>query len=281
MRIDHFLRDYARRRAISEACLDNYRKHLADLATFHGIGLSTKLLTSKIVDEWLAAKLRDGRSPYYVHGMRASVLAIWNEAHKLGIAERPDAMRVRRHDLIIRTWSPEEVAALIAGAREIRGLFEKIGIPRAPYVASAIAATWHAGVRRNDLHLIRYDQLSDDGVFVLVQHKTGRRHVGRVPLTYVRQMSAWSRAPGPIWPRPGVNEVIRGVFCRLVHRVVKQRPGMLRGCWRDIRRSAENSAEELHPGQGHLLAGHERRTFERYYRASQESPAVAPEPLPE
>jgi hypothetical protein len=280
MHLHDFLRDYASRRVLSGSCHDNYRKHLHDLIAFHGRPLRTSELSARLVDEWLTAKIRSGLSPYYVHGMRSSILTIWRDAFVQGMAERPLATRIRRPDLIIDVWTPEDVAALVAAARDIRGIFERIGIPRAPYLATAIAATWHAGVRRNDLHRIRYDMVSKDGVVVLAQHKTGRRHVARIPLEYVREMSAFSRAPGPIWPRPGVNEIIRQAFRKLVDRVRATRLDMKDGCWRDIRRSAENSAEKRHPGQGHLLAGHERRTFERYYRRTEESPPVAPDPLP-
>lgn len=53
--------------------------------------------------------------------------------------------------------------------------------------------------------------------------------------------------------------------------------GWYRGRWRDIRRSAEHSAETRHPGLGHQHAGHERRTYERYYQATVSEPGVLPE----
>ncbi len=137
-----------------------------------------------------------------------------------------------------------------------------------------------ASFRRRDLHRIRYDQLTADGSFVILQNKTAKRHVGRIPLDVLNEIRQWTDPPGPIWPRPGCDEIIRRLFRELVDDLIKRQPSMLRGRWRDIRRSAENSAERRHPGQGHLLAGHERRTFERYYRATDEVPPVAPEPLP-
>jgi hypothetical protein len=189
-------------------------------------------------------------------------------------------MRVRRPDLIIRTWSPADVAALIESARRLPGKFRRIDVPRGPYIASAIGAVWYGGVRRRDLHRIRYDQVADDGSFVILQNKTGRRHVGRIPSSVLDEIRQWTLPPGPIWPRPGCDEIIRREFRQLVDSVIKLRPSMLRGRWRDIRRSAENTAEKRYPGRGHLLAGHERRTFEKFYRETDMTPAVFPDPLP-
>jgi integrase len=281
MLLTDFHRDFCSRKQIDESTARNYRKHVRTLCEFAGTNLRLCDLNSHLVDRWLAGKLREGASSYTVVGYRSSIRSIWNDAFKLRLIERPpDLMRVRRPDLLVKTWTAEDVASLAAEARNVAGFFENISIPRGVYLATAIAATWYAGIRRKDLHLIRREQIRKDGTFALVQHKTGKRHVGRIPPEVLAEITRYHRRGGPLWPRPGCDNLITSRFRTLVLKVRQKRPGMFHGCWRDIRRSAENSAERLNPGRGHLLAGHERRTFEKYYQETNDAPAVSPDPLP-
>jgi hypothetical protein len=281
MQLLDFAEDYAIRHALSDDCARNYLKNLHNLCGFAGSDLTLADLKTLVADRWLASKIANGRSPHYVSSLRSCVVAIWNDAFKLQIiSQAPVVMRIRRPDQIIRTWTPADVAMLIADARQLPGMFRKLNIPRGPYIASAIGGVWYGGVRRRDLHKIRYDQIADDGSFAILQNKTSKCHIGRIPADILLEIRQWTSPPGPVWPRPGCDEVIRRLFRELVDSLAARHPALLRGRWRDIRRSAENSAEDRHPGRGHLLGGHQRRVFEAYYKRTETTPSVAPEPLP-
>lgn len=120
MLLSEFVGRYADQRPISPACLTNYRKHVHDFESFTGHPVRLRELSPQLVDSWLTSKLRAGRSPYYVVGLRSSVLAVWRAAWEEGLASRvPRAVRIRRPDLLVRCWAPAQVAELIVAARRV------------------------------------------------------------------------------------------------------------------------------------------------------------------
>lgn len=270
---------YPLNRHVSIDCLRNYTKHCRYLEKHARKALDVTELSQQLVSSWLISHLSRGCSPYYVSGLRSSIVAVWSLARELDPTVQPVRVAaIKRPDLNVRVWSPQDVAELVQIARAKRGRIGRLKTPRGPYLASLILAAWYSGLRRGDLHRIRRDQLGDSGAWVAIANKTGRRKPCWLPAELIADVDRWCDPCGPIWPRPGTDEVIRRAFKSLVEQLAKRRGrGFYRGTWRDIRRSAEHSAELRHPGRGHQHAGHERRTYERYYQATFDAPEVLPE----
>lgn len=279
MNLVEFVRDiYPLNRHVSTDCLRNYVKHCRYLEKHARKPLDVTELSQQLVSSWLISHLSRGCSPYYVSGLRSSIVAVWSLARELDPTVAPVRVAaIRRPDLNIRVWTPEDVAELARMAATRTGPIGRLKIDRGPYLSTMILAAWYSGLRRGDLHRIRRDQLGDSGAWVAIANKTGRRKPCWLPSDLIESIDRWCDPCGPIWPRPGTDEVIRRAFKVLVDQLAKRRGrGFYRGVWRDIRRSAEHSAEQLHPGRGHQHAGHERRTYERYYQATFDAPEVLP-----
>lgn len=282
MNLVAFARDvYPLNRQVSAGCLTNYVKHCRYLEKHARKAISVTELSQQLVSSWLLSLLADGRSPYYVSALRSSIVAVWSLARELDPAVPPVRVAaIRRPDLSVRVWTPSDVLELSRVAAHRSGRLGRLGIARGPYLSTLILAAWYTGLRRGDLHRIRRDQLGERGAWVAIAHKTGRRKPCWLPSSLIDSVDAWCDPCGPIWPRPGTDEVIRRAFKDLVDAVARARGrGYYRGRWRDIRRSAEHSAELSHPGRGHQHAGHERRTYEKYYQATVDTPDVLPELL--
>jgi integrase len=268
---------YPTLRVVSPSCLRNYRKHVTDLERFADRQLNDVDVTCHLVSAWLTSKLRAGCSPYYVSSLRSSILAVWKLARELDSNLKPLSIAiVRRPDLLVRVWSPHDVMLLSKRASQLPG---KIGglYPRGEYLSTLILAAWYSGLRRSDIHRIRRENVSADGFFPFVQHKNGRRKACWIPPEVIARVT-WTKGRGPLWPRPGrSDEIVRNSFRALVLGIACERPDFYVGCWKDIRRSAEDSAENRHPGKGHEHAGHERRTYEKFYAATKEKPDVLPD----
>lgn len=272
---------YPLNREVSPNCLRNYAKHVRDLERFSQRRLAASDLEPQLVSSWLIDKLHQGCSPHYVSALRSSVIAVWTLANELGeCGNRPRVTRIKRPELLIRVWSARDVAELASEASRLKGTIAR-KLPRGEYVATAIMAAWYTGLRRNDIHRIRRDSIQEDGSFVVIQNKSGKRKACWIPPEMINRVDEWCHSTGPIWPRPGTDEVMRRIFAGIVSRVASRRErAFYRGVWKDIRRSAEHSAEKLHPGKGHEHAGHERRTYETFYKATTTRPDVLPSILP-
>lgn len=282
MNLVTFARDvYPLNRHVSEGCLRNYVKHCKYLEKHARNAISVKELSQQLVSSWLLSLLADGRSPYYVSALRSSIVAVWSLARELDSSVPPvRCAAIRRPDLNVRVWTGADVLELSRLAATRRGPMGRLRLDRGPYLSTMILAAWYTGLRRGDLHRIRRDQVGESGAWLAIANKTGRRKPCWMPPQLIAAVDEWCDPCCEIWPRPGTDEVIRRLFRQLVDDLARQRGrGWYRGRWRDIRRSAEYSAETRHPGLGHQHAGHERRTYERYYQATVSEPGVLPEIL--
>lgn len=207
--------------------------------------------------ERLAPKTRANRRGYLRMLLNH---AATNPAIKDGpsIPDEPLA-KVRVPDAIVRAWSPDEVARLLAAVNRLRGRYVN-GFSKRLYWRSYILSAWDLGLRGCDMRSIERDWIPDHGRLTIVQAKTGRVVSCQLRPPAMEAIAEFKHGGRLIWP----------LWCRIdswrkVARKLVTNAG-LSGSIGRLRASAATALEITQPGTGHLFLGHSnRQTFERHY----------------
>ena len=114
-----------------------------------------------------------GQSKRTAKGRRQNLLSLWRNAYDREIIQvfpkRVRKIKVPRR--IPDSWTHEELAQLIAGARKMKGFFRN-GVRRRHYFEAFIRAAYDTGLRKSDLLRIKRNDVRPDGSFVILQQKT-------------------------------------------------------------------------------------------------------------
>lgn len=257
---------YVHHRTLSVACRDNYITAIRLLEADLGGPASLSGITPELVSRWLYRLEQRGRSPHYLHSLRAAILAVWrcawelsHEDIRLGSVRKPMIRRVSRPATANTAWTADDVTRLVKAADQLPGDFEMIRRPRSWYFSTLIRAGWYTGLRQGDLLRLRREQIGADGRWTQIQGKTGRTVQQELYRELLAEIDRYADTTGLIWPMPGSRETFRKWFNRLV------RQAGLVGTCKKLRKSAGTAYELLNPGMGQVLLGNERRTFERSY----------------
>lgn len=237
------------------------RKRAAALDLFAGRPLDVTEVTSVLVNAFLAALQAEGR--YYektVKGYRDAIMAVWRAAWESGLTphrpERVKSIKVRRK--LPQAWSIEEVRALVAASRDLRGRVCGLkGVSRAIWFESYVQLLWCTGLRAGDLIRLEWDTVSPGGIVGVVQSKTRHQLICQLsPRALALAQDIRIRTESPlVLPWPGARCILDRWFRRLV-----KAAGIREGGTRRIRRAAASYVEKTQPGMagrflGHLTAG--------------------------
>lgn len=283
-----FIERYAIERGIQDVSAKSLISSWAIFEMRVGYPVGVADIDHTLVNSVLAGMEAEGKSPFYMHGLRCNVMSLWRYAYEndreLPEAERQNVNRPRRvrkirlPELILETWTREEVQRLVDtcdvldGEFRHRGVLLLDGFTRAAYFRSLIRAAWSTGLRHGDLRRLRRKQIPGPDVpFVISQHKTGKRAVILLDKATVDEIDEYGRT-GVIWPMWGSYEAFRKSFCAIVE------AAGLEGSFKRLRKSSGSDAEQRAPGLGHLHLGNTRRVFESNYLSTELLDAMRPRP---
>jgi integrase len=237
--------------------------HLLDTARMIGRYLERDAVVSDLTTETINGFLRsteEGKSPSTMASRRGHVLAIAHSAADHGLIDRVSARlirRYRRNAPLPESWSPQEVARLIAAARRLTG--EHRDVPRAAWWEAYIRTAYDTGLRPVDLHRITQSHFDSYGVLAIDQNKTGVMVVRRVRPSTMKAIKAVKRSPlfGGYLGKDQRSEWFRKIVTA----------AGLSGTFYRLRSTCGTLVENEQPGKGHVALGNGRAVFERHYYA--------------
>ncbi len=200
---------------------------------------------------WLAAKKYAHET---IRTRRKGIMALWRAEADEGRCEPP--RRVRRlppvHS-IPRAWTPAQVATILAECDQLPGAFRNFpAIQRRIFARAFCLVAYETGFRRSDILRLRRAQITDAGLIVIVQSKTGRVHLARVRLETIQAIDLLGTA--------GRETIFGGIVCnRWLSRIIDamlERAGIDDGSLKWFRRSGATHVEQQQPGAGWRFLGH-------------------------
>jgi integrase len=248
--------EYILQNDLRESTADQMHRIAGVYRSWHGGNVPLAEFTPNRVSEFLAAKQAAGRSPYYRKSLRNTLVSLLRFAGKEGKV-RP----VRLHELDPLSWTPEEVARLIAACDRLRGA------QRRSAWKLLIATGYYTGLSHVDLRSLRREDVGPDGVIRLRRSKTGRVAVVALPVELLPTLP-----DGELFPLETSLEAFRATFRRLV------KWAGLRGTFKTLRKTAGTLVDRKHPGMGHILLANSRKVFDAHYRSRDIVP-LSPPPL--
>ena len=212
-------------------------------------------LSDQLVNQFTDA-LYSTRAADTVRTRRASILALWREAFRQELTDKPPMRirRLKRHRRIVRAWTYEEVRRLMWAANSPTILLN--GIPSGLFYRSIISVGWDTALRLGDLLTLRYDQIGGRNQIIVDQHKTGDQIICHLSNTSRRLIEESYRSQPhrqllwPLWAG-------RDAFYRRM-RILVKKAGVSPGTFRYIRRGSITAVEKA-GGDGSLHAGHSSR----------------------
>jgi integrase len=242
-------------------------------------------LDSQLVSAWLADYGKTVR-PNTARSKRQMILALWRSAVDDGFHDPVSLMRrVRRVRVPIEApvaWTRQEIERLIAACATMPR-WHRCGLRRSEWWALAIRVAYDTGLRWEDqVRRLRVDQVTEDGMIVWDQHKTGRFTVCRLAESTLEALrSSLERCPRElVTPWTGSHETFSDQVRTLVRRA-----GVRSGTWKWIRRTGATDVEIQEPGAAPRHLGHapgSRLAYTAYVDPAQVAAArrgVSPRPL--
>lgn len=246
--LDFFENHYLLNVSISESTAYQYGRSIQDFETFHGRHILVAKLNSDVVNRWILG--RTGQlSPVTLRNRRAAIMAIWRHAAECDLVADP--VRVRRVQVprkIPVAWTPGELSQLLRCC-------DMMG-PYREYFRCLLSVGYETGLRRSDLLAVHWEMFNDDGVAVVIQHKTQMGHVIRVrpeTLDELRRVGSlqWTLS-------------IRTLYYQL--RKLCNLAQVRRGTLQQLRRSGATAVELAAPGCAQRYLGHSNPALAgRYY----------------
>lgn len=217
------------------------------------------------VNEYLAAIVAAGKSPYTAKNRRTGLLILMRFARRKRLIKF-NAKRVRPiacPQLDIQGYRPEQVQHFVNYVSGLKWNIRETSIPKSVFWSSLILTQWRICLRIGDFSRVKVSEFRPDGWLWAWENKTHKR-------TWLQLSPAAAKAvadciaadPGRelIWP--GLNpESLSRAFTRLA------RAAGLPGSSQWIRRGASSQVEARTPGAGWKALRHSSPTvFERHYR---------------
>jgi len=259
-RLADWLPEYSLRHDVTAETVAFYKRAIDYLERFSGKHYLLDTLDSGVLNAGLLTASDQGKSPDYLRGLKAGVLAVWRDAASAGFCDPPGPVRrIRCPQPIIRVWTVHDLRRLMDTASRLEGCFRSLDLIRGTYWKTLIQTAWDSGLRRRDLHSLRRSDVATK--FTWRQRKTKRPVCIQLRTSTIEAIQQWNRSGDDLlWPLFGHPNSFLQAFAKLV-----QQAGIEPGPFKRIRKSAGTAAEAACPGAGHLLLGNTRAVFERYY----------------
>lgn len=162
MQILSFARDYASRVGGSPGYLEQLEVFCRRLPW------EVEEITTEMVDEYLTESLRV-LSPQTVANHRRMLKTLLTEAKRMGLntcITRP-FRRVKVARPTPRAWSREEIAQLVAAARQTKGHFRDL--KKSLFLEAWLLSGYCLGLRAGDLWSLRWDQIRGRRIYVTLR----------------------------------------------------------------------------------------------------------------
>lgn len=232
---------------------DWYRRIIGVFCRWAGCDPPADALTEQSISDFLAAKLREGRSPHYVASLRKGIIAVLRAIR--GPAPVGKIRPVKCPPLQPDGWTAEEIERLVN-----MGFANMPPASRFKWQLCTLLAHY-LGLDRCDIETIEQPHLADNGALVYRRRKTGGEPTSGVPLDLLATIRERCPRKGPIC-RMGISrEWFRRIFAAAVARA-----GLF-GTFKKLRKSSGSLVEAAHPGKGHKHLGNTRAVFEKHYEA--------------
>lgn len=218
-----------------------YRRIFGVFRQWCGRSLPAGELTHELLSTFLRDK-REGHSTYYCKSLRNGLLAVLGEH-----IDRRKVRRIKLDKLRPGSWSQIDLAAIVRSCAVLPPY-------KREYYGLACQFAWHTGLSKNDLHLIRAKDFTEDGTLVYERHKTGEPVVAWVPPELLVGLPAF----GVLFPKRWSDEQFRKDFKRIVT------AAGLTGTFKKLRKTSGTQAELL-TGKGHEHLANSRKVFESHY----------------
>jgi integrase len=243
---------YFLERAISPKYREQFDVVLRAIRKWHGDMVHADDFTDDFVNLWLAheAKLV---GPETLKNRRRMILTLWRYAwDRELIADMPRRIRsVRVPPKIPSAWTAEEVQRLLVAADDfcLHHVHPIAKCRTRLFWRAMIMVVWDSALRRVDWERLKRSDIGDDGVIVLVQHKTDWPLKCTLRPETVAAIDATN---------PTNREFIFGSGssqrCRSFKRIVTV--AGLTGSLKKLRKSSATAVERLQPGAAMAHLGH-------------------------
>lgn len=252
--------EYELQREITTEYVRHIRSSVRRFSTWLGHQATVADFQDRTVNQFLLEYQRRGRAAHTRKNLRNDLLSLWRSAARLGLCAPPQMVRtVYLEPIVPEAWTQAEVWKLIdALPRAVPSKFRTLDEIRVRYFESLIRVAWDTGLRRKNLHSLKWSQVRESGI--VVQNKTRRLVPIYVRPSTLESIDKLKRNRECCWPLWGADDTFRQTFAKIV-RIA----GIPPGPWKKIRKSAGSAAEQQYSGRGHEFLGNTRKVFEFYY----------------
>ncbi|HWA98098.1 MAG TPA: hypothetical protein VG713_06375 [Pirellulales bacterium] len=251
--LDEHLRAYLVDRDLEPKSVEEIQRAIRRLSHWLGRPATLGDLNDQLINRWLASLAAGEVTRWTQKGLRSRILCLWRHAFTYELVPKPP-MRVRTVKLerrIPEAWTLQQLMKLIGVARRQRGTFRFTNVSRAAFWEAFIRTGYDTGLRLGDLLSLRRDQIGPDGVFTVVQRKTGDGIVCALwPETLAAIDATHAKGRALIF-----GDVIRRDFFQQSFRRLVQEAG-LKGSPKWLRRTGATAIEKEHPGASTAFLGH-------------------------
>jgi integrase len=241
-----------------QQCVQRYAVHIRRVPTVDD-------LAHESVNEFLAAHLKSGSSPYTVKNRRTHLLVLMRYAkcESLSTAEPDRVRRIRCPKLEIKGYTIVQMVQLLDAAAKLRGRQRRTGVSRRMYFVSLLLFMWNLGSRIGDVLLVetsKFDSVGRIWVYESKTRKSGWHRLHNVTTEAIAACIAENPNRKRIWPG-----YTRRNICRAFGELVAA--AGVGGTSRFIRRGSSSALDRLQPGTGWRFLNHSGpQVFEDHYR---------------
>lgn len=246
MQLAELLKLYVAERDIEPVSLKPLRAAIKSLSRNLGTIAAVDHLDKTPVNSWLAdevSRVQRRTAKNY----RASILTLWRWAFEEGITDvAPRRIRLVKAPLPpVEAYTTDEIERLLTACDTLTNRFCRNGsppVPRKLLYRALIMVAWHTGFRSNDLMLLRWSSIAEDGCVRIVQHKTRREAIRWIDKDAMGAIEAIRIDGTPsVFGQFTCQETWRSVFAGL-----KKVAGVKRGTPKWIRRTTATVTAKKH-----------------------------------
>lgn len=250
MDLSTLLGQYALARDVSPETLSQYGFAVRSLERFLSRPPTLADLTDDGLNRWIDWLLSRELSRATIKGQRGSLLAIWRFAVEVSLLDRLPlrVKKLRRCLPLPEAYSLRQTVDLLGECQWIQGRF-RCGVPRAALLRAWVLVAYYTALRPGDLGRLRWSEISADGVFVVIQRKTGEPLLRRLPADAMAAVLATD---------PGSRELVFPIGQRVIRYwwgQIRKAAGV-KGSPKWMRRSSATAVEAIQPGAAMRHLGH-------------------------